>query len=59
MKNTLVMAKGEMGFLKVIVKPQWEIMNKFLENKLKQAIRSLDANILKWNAVYLLNLDKE
>ena len=53
------MAKGEMGFLKVIVKPQWEIMNKFLENKLKQAIRSLDANILKWNAVYLLNLDKE
>ncbi len=31
-----VMSKAEMGFLKVIVLPQWELTNKFLDNEIEE-----------------------
>lgn len=42
-----------MGFLKVIVKPLWEIMNKYLWNELKKAIENLDNSIEEWNKLYI------
>ena len=33
-----VLAKGEMGFFKFIVKPLWVLLNKFVDNDLKEQI---------------------
>jgi len=44
-----VIAKNEAGFIKMIVKPLWETMNKFLNNQLQEPVANLEQSILEWN----------
>lgn len=39
-----VMAKAEMGFIKVIVYPLWCLINTFLNNELEECIKNLSNN---------------
>jgi len=41
-----VMAKSEAGFFKFIVRPLWNSMSKFLEDKLKESVDNLDDTIV-------------
>ena len=44
-----VIAKNEAGFIKMIVTPLWETMNKFLNNQLQEPVANLEQSILEWN----------
>jgi hypothetical protein len=46
-----VMAKCEMGFLKVIVQPLWSLINNFLENKIEECVLNLNNNIIEWEKI--------
>ena len=46
-----VLAKAEVGFLKAIVKPLWDILNSFLENNLDWAVKTLNDNLTQWNEI--------
>lgn len=43
-----IMAKQEIGFIKVIVKPLWVLVNNFLDNYLDDASKNCDDNIKEW-----------
>jgi hypothetical protein len=36
-----ILAKGEIGFIKFIVKPLWDTLNQFLEGDLKEYVDCL------------------
>lgn len=50
-----VMAKAEMGFIKMIVNPLWSLINMFLDNELESLITNLNKNAEKWEQIYLEN----
>lgn len=50
-----VMAKAEMGFIKMIVTPLWSLINLFLNNELESCILNLNMNAQKWEKIYLEN----
>lgn len=50
-----VMAKAEMGFIKMIVSPLWSLINMFLDNELENLIVNLNKNAEKWEQIYLEN----
>lgn len=39
------MAKSEIGFLKVIVRPSYVLMSQFLDNALQHCIQNIDESI--------------
>ena len=47
-----VMAKAEMGFLKVIVQPLWIIMNNFLKNQVTDQVENISNNLKEWENIY-------
>ena len=47
-----VLAKNEMGFLKIIVKPLWEALNETVKQKLGEALENIERNIEQWNLIY-------
>ncbi|CAD8156083.1 unnamed protein product [Paramecium octaurelia] len=54
-----IMAKSEMGFFKVIVRPLWFTLNAFFDGYLHQSITNLDNTIISWEKIYHANLPKE
>ncbi|CAK91630.1 unnamed protein product (macronuclear) [Paramecium tetraurelia] len=54
-----IMAKSEMGFFKVIVRPLWFTLNTFFDGFLQQSITNLDNTIISWEKIYHANLPKE
>ena len=46
-----VMAKQEIQFIKVIQKPLWVVINKFLENYLEEAIKECESNVEIWEKI--------
>ncbi|KAL4449247.1 hypothetical protein ABPG74_015629 [Tetrahymena malaccensis] len=54
-----VLAKNEAGFIKMIVKPLWETMNKFLNDQLLEPVNNLENSILEWNKIYEKALQEE
>lgn len=44
-----IISKNEAGFIKMIVRPLWETMNKFLNNQLSEPVANLDNSIEEWN----------
>lgn len=50
-----VMAKAEMGFIKMIVSPLWSLINMFMDNELENLITNLNKNAEKWEQIYLEN----
>ncbi|CAD8126757.1 unnamed protein product [Paramecium sonneborni] len=54
-----IMAKSEMGFFKVIVRPLWFTLNAFFDGFLHQSITNLDTTIISWEKIYHANLPKE
>ncbi len=49
--NTEVMAKAEMGFIKVIVLPLWTELNKILGGDVNQAVERLKRNQYEWESI--------
>ena len=47
-----IMAKAEMGFLKVIVQPLWIIMNNFLKNQASEQVENISNNLKEWENIY-------
>lgn len=55
-----IMAKAEMGFIKVIVQPLWSLLNRFLNHDLNDYIKNLITNAESWEKIYNENgMDKE
>jgi len=48
-KDTL--ARSEIGFINAIVKPLWELLNKFLGDDLALSTNNLANNIKQWDAM--------
>ena len=46
-----VMAKGEIGFLNVIVKPLWVLVNKIYDNKFENEVKNIENNINSWEKI--------
>lgn len=44
-KQPHIMAKSEIGFLKVIVRPCYALLSEFMEDKLKHCIANIDDTI--------------
>ncbi|CAD8201785.1 unnamed protein product [Paramecium pentaurelia] len=49
--NLSVMAKQEAGFFKFIVRPLWQSMSKYLDNRLQKQVEYLDETIQKWEQI--------
>ena len=49
--NLVNIAKQEIGFLKVIIRPLWVEVNNFMENTLKECIDNVDDNKIRWEAL--------
>ncbi|CAD8145563.1 unnamed protein product [Paramecium pentaurelia] len=47
-----IMAKNEMGFFKVIVRPLWASLNEFYEKQLQDVIDNVENTIIKWEKIY-------
>lgn len=45
------MAKNEMGFFKVIVRPLYLAMNTFSKGVLKECLDNLDESIIEWDKI--------
>jgi hypothetical protein len=45
-------AKGELGFLRVIVKPLWELLNKFYAGQLTRLILNMDTAMEQWEQIF-------
>lgn len=43
-----IMAKQEISFIKVIQKPLWESVNRFLEGYMDKALENCEKNIQEW-----------
>lgn len=50
-----IMAKAEMGFIKMIVSPLWGLLNTFSEQELAPIMINLNKNAESWEQVYLKN----
>ena len=48
-----IMAKAEMGFIKMIVYPLWSLVNFFLDNELVEVLKTLNLNAESWEKIYL------
>lgn len=48
-----IMAKAEMGFIKMIVQPLWSLVNIFLDHELEEIIKNLNTNASCWEKIYL------
>ena len=48
-----VMAKAEMGFIKMIVLPLWSIVDLFLDHEVEGIIKNLNKNAERWEKIYL------
>ncbi|KAM3132153.1 hypothetical protein pb186bvf_015748 [Paramecium bursaria] len=46
-----VMAKSEIGFLKVIVRPSYLLLSEFLDNRLQHCIQNIDETIQQWEKI--------
>lgn len=46
-----ILVKNEIGFISAIVKPLWEMLNKFLGDDLSVATNNLVTNIKEWEAI--------
>ena len=46
------MAKSDMGFFKVIVRPLYDLMNQFLGGTMQECIDNLDDTIIQWEKVH-------
>lgn len=56
--NPIVFAKNEIGFLKVIVLPLWEVINKFTDDSYEQHVRNMKHSIAQYEAVIEQNQAK-
>lgn len=48
-----IMAKQEISFIKVIQKPLWESVNKFLEGYMSKELEECEKNIKEWEKIML------
>lgn len=48
-----IMAKAEMGFIKMIVQPLWSLVNMFLDQAIPEIIENLEKNSASWEKIYL------
>ncbi|KAL4491826.1 hypothetical protein ABPG72_006081 [Tetrahymena utriculariae] len=46
-----ILAKSEIGFINAIVKPLWELLNKFLGDDLQISTKNLSNNIKQWDQI--------
>ncbi|KAL4444476.1 hypothetical protein ABPG74_016769 [Tetrahymena malaccensis] len=46
-----ILAKSEIGFINAIVKPLWELLNKFLGDDLQISTNNLSNNIKQWDQI--------
>ena len=46
-----VMAKSEIGFITVIVKPVWDLTNNYCNQQLNEQISILENNIQEWHHI--------
>jgi hypothetical protein len=51
-------AKQEIGFIKAIIKPIWEVMNNFMEGSLQICVDSVNNNSIEWEKVYEAEREK-
>lgn len=51
LNKPFVMAKQEIQFIKVIQKPIWAVINKFLENFLEDAVKTCESNVEMWEKI--------
>ena len=49
--NLTNIAKQEIGFIKVIIRPLWFEVNNFMENTLKECVDYVDDNKSRWEAI--------
>ena len=54
-----ILAKSEIGFIKVIVKPIFDTLDNFLKNDLKALVENLENNISEWQNIYMLEIPLE
>jgi hypothetical protein len=47
-----IMAKAEMGFIKVIVQPLWTVVNNFLNKDFDDALKNILKNGENWEKLY-------
>ncbi|CAD8060747.1 unnamed protein product [Paramecium primaurelia] len=47
-----IMAKNEMGFFKVIVRPLWASLNEFYDKQLQNVIDNVENTIINWEKIY-------
>lgn len=45
------MAKGEIGFISVIVKPLWETINKFCGFGFRKQVENVEKNLKYWQQI--------
>jgi hypothetical protein len=48
LENRANMAKGEQGFLTVIVKPLWETVNRFCGGGFRGQVENIERNLKEW-----------
>lgn len=49
--NLANIAKQEIGFIKVIIRPLWNEVNNFMENSLKECVELIDDNQKQWEKI--------
>ena len=49
--NLANIAKQEIGFIKVIIRPLWVEVNNFMENTLKECVENVDENKSRWEGL--------
>ncbi len=52
------MAKQEMQFVNVIIKPLWTVVNDFFNGELKECVENCQENIKKWDEVYKQSIEE-
>ena len=50
--NLANIAKQEIGFIKVIIRPLWVEVNNFMENSLKECLDNTDDNKSRWEKIF-------
>lgn len=52
------MAKAEMGFFKVIVRPLYDLMNQLFQGRMEVCLKNLDDTIIQWEVIHNQELAK-
>jgi calcium/calmodulin-dependent 3',5'-cyclic nucleotide phosphodiesterase len=52
------MAKAEMGFFKVIVRPLYDLMNQLFQGRMDVCLKNLDDTIIQWEVIHNQELAK-